>query len=146
MRRRANGASAQFFTGRVPWTRTASLPLDLGGPAPRRDALYKCARGHDFTVAFARDATPPAEWSCRTHGVGGHLEDSVPSGENATCDQPSKPKPGVPGKTHLEYVFERRSVPELEDLLDERLAALRNDRMTTTPAGGADHHDDTRAD
>ena len=83
--------------------------------APRRSVRYACPKGHEFDVPFAGDAEPPAVWECRLHG-----------GESKVVDG-SEPEPrrAKPPRTHWDMLLERRSVPELEELLTERLAELR---------------------
>ncbi|HEY2766156.1 MAG TPA: RNA polymerase-binding protein RbpA [Pseudonocardiaceae bacterium] len=86
--------------------------------APRRSVLYACPKGHDFEVPFADDAEPPMNWECRLHGNESKLIDGV---------EP-EPKKIKPPRTHWDMLLERRSIPELEQLLDERLSELRGRR------------------
>ena len=86
--------------------------------APRRPALYACPKGHDFTVSFADDVELPIVWECRLHGSESRLCDGV---------EP-EPKSSKPPRTHWDMLLERRSIPELEELLDERLSELRGRR------------------
>jgi hypothetical protein len=79
---------------------------------------YACPKGHDFEVPFADDAEPPATWECRLHGNESKLFDGVDL----------EPKKIKPPRTHWDMLLERRSIPELEELLDERLAELRGRR------------------
>ena len=86
--------------------------------APRRSAQYSCPKGHDFDVPFADDAEPPATWECRLHGNSSELLDGT---------QPEQKKVKPP-RTHWDMLLERRSIPDLEELLDERLTELRGRR------------------
>lgn len=86
--------------------------------APRRSVVYACPKGHDFTVSFADDAESPVIWECRLHGNESRLFDGA-------APEPKKIKPP---RTHWDMLMERRSVPELEALLDERLTELRGRR------------------
>lgn len=86
--------------------------------APRRSVVYGCPKGHDFTVSFADDAESPMVWECRLHGNEAALVDGI-------APEPKKMKPP---RTHWDMLIERRSVQQLEELLDERLTELRGRR------------------
>jgi hypothetical protein len=86
--------------------------------APRRSVVYACPKGHDFTVSFADDAESPMVWECRLHGNEASLVDGA-------APEPKKTKPP---RTHWDMLMERRSVQQLEELLDERLTELRGRR------------------
>ena len=86
--------------------------------APRRSVVYACPKGHDFSVSFADDAESPMVWECRLHGNEATLVDG-------TAPEPKKIKPP---RTHWDMLMERRSVQQLEELLDERLTELRGRR------------------
>jgi len=64
--------------------------------APRREVTYDCLNGHETRMPMAVDAELPATWECRTCGA-----------------------------THWDMLLERRSLDDLEDVLNERLAELR---------------------
>jgi len=83
--------------------------------APRQDVDYECPRGHAFTLPFADDADIPAGWECPRCGE---------VGQQVNAEQPEA-KPGKPVRTHWDMLLERRSIPELEQLLMERLELLR---------------------
>jgi hypothetical protein len=94
---------------------TASLESDRGVElAPRQDVSYDCPNGHTIVVPFAVEAEIPALWECRC-------------GAEAlrTATERPDPKPGRPQRTHWDMLLERRTVAELEALLDERLVLLR---------------------
>ena len=83
--------------------------------APRMQVDYVCAQGHDFSLTFAHDADIPSGWECPRCGAeglrrdGGSVEDKLVK----------------PARTHWDMLRERRSIPELEDILTERLELLR---------------------
>mgnify|MGYP001028190618 FL=1 len=86
--------------------------------APRRTATYLCPRDHEFLVPMADDAEVPPVWDCRMHGLESTLVDgSVPDG-----------KAVKPPRTHWDMLLERRSVEELEEILQERLDELKAKR------------------
>ena len=83
--------------------------------APRQDVEYACPSGHRFRMPFSVEAEVPMVWECRVCGaqalrVGGTLEEE---------------KHGKPARTHWDMLLERRSIPELEEVLAERLEVLR---------------------
>jgi len=83
--------------------------------APRQDVEYACPSGHRFRMPFSMEAEVPMVWECRVCGaqalrVGGTLEEE---------------KHGKPARTHWDMLLERRSIPELEEVLAERLEVLR---------------------
>ncbi|HEY8374669.1 MAG TPA: RNA polymerase-binding protein RbpA [Pseudonocardiaceae bacterium] len=86
--------------------------------APRRSVRYTCPKGHEFEVPFSDDAELPATWECRLHGLESRMVDG------------SEPevKKAKPPRTHWDMLLERRTIPELEQLLAERLEELRNRR------------------
>ena|SRR5215217_5594575 len=86
--------------------------------APRRMVRYACPKDHEFEVPFSHDAEIPPVWECRLHGAESHIIDG---GESEL----KKPKPP---RTHWDMLLERRSIPELEELLNERLAELKTRR------------------
>jgi hypothetical protein len=95
--------------------------------APRQDVEYACPSGHRFRMPFSVEADVPAVWECRVCGaqalrVGGVAEEE---------------KAGKPARTHWDMLLERRSIPELEEVLAERLEVLRH--------GGIGGHHGARA-
>jgi hypothetical protein len=84
-------------------------------PAPRNVAAYRCPRGHEFQVPFSEEAEIPATWECRLDGSAAELIDG-PAPES---------KKVKPPRTHWDMLMERRSVDELEQVLEERLDVLR---------------------
>lgn len=86
--------------------------------APRQEVAYDCPDGHTVMVTFAAEAEIPATWECRTCGAVAFRRDS----------ERAEPKKGKPQRTHWDMLLERRSIAELEELLEERLQLLRRDR------------------
>ena len=85
--------------------------------APRQVARYRTENGEEFEVPFADDAEIPGTWLCRNGLEGTLLEGNLP-----------EPKKVKPPRTHWDMLLERRSIPELEELLEERLALYREAR------------------
>ena len=84
-------------------------------PAARLVVTYDCPRGHTFTMPFSVEAEVPAKWECRVCGATAIGRD-IPLPEE---------KAVKPARTHWDMLLERRSIPELEELLEERLELLR---------------------
>ena len=84
--------------------------------APRVHARYDCPNGHVIRLPFAVDADMPPVWTCRLCGAEALLQDAT---------RP-EPKPGRRVRTHWDMLMERRTIPELEELLEERLDLLRS--------------------
>jgi hypothetical protein len=89
-------------------------------PAPRNVAAYRCDRGHEFTVPFAEEAEIPSTWDCRLDGSVAKLVDGP---------EPEAKKAKAP-RTHWDMLMERRSIADLEEVLEERLDVLRARRGT----------------
>jgi RNA polymerase-binding protein len=95
-----------------------------GSPDPEREddawptacsvAADSFPREHDFEVPFANDAEAPATWECRLHG-------SISKRVDGTEPEQKKAKPP---RTHWDMLLERRSMADLEVLLNERLELL----------------------
>ncbi|MBA2507807.1 MAG: RNA polymerase-binding protein RbpA [Nocardioidaceae bacterium] len=83
--------------------------------APRTQIAYDCTQGHEFSLVFAHDADVPSLWECPRCGAEGTRRDG-----GAIEDKLAKPV-----RTHWDMLRERRSIPELEDILTERLELLR---------------------
>lgn len=98
-----------------------SLENDEGvEPAARNVAEYHCPRGHVTRVPFSVEADVPALWECKC-------------GDEALLVDSERPdiKPTKHTRTHWDMLLERRSIAELEVLLDERLALLRAKQAPT---------------
>ena len=83
--------------------------------APRQTREYLCARGHQFEVPFAVDAEVPITWECKFDGTVARLVDG---------NEPEQKK-AKPPRTHWDMLLERRSMAELDDILNERLEEVR---------------------
>jgi len=83
--------------------------------AARRDVEFDCPQGHHFARTFAEEAELPTEWECPKCGQMARRSDGV---------QPEA-KETKPQRTHWDMLRERRSIPELEEILAERLDELR---------------------
>ena len=91
-------------------------------PAERLVITYDCPRGHATSVPFSTEAEEiPVLWECRC-------------GAEALQRSASRPedKPGRHVRTHWDMLMERRTVDDLEELLDERLGLLRQSRTRTS--------------
>ncbi|MFV0429053.1 MAG: RNA polymerase-binding protein RbpA, partial [Arachnia sp.] len=83
--------------------------------AQRNLVGFDCPKNHHFDVAFAIEAELPTEWECKKCGLMAVRSDgSVGEGKQAK-----------PQRTHWDMLRERRSIPELEDILAEQLTKLR---------------------
>lgn len=85
--------------------------------APRMMVRYRTDSGEVFEVPFAEDAELPGEWLCKNGQVGKLIE-----GEGTEA------KPVKPPRTHWDMLRERRSIDELDVLLEERVELLRKRR------------------
>lgn len=88
--------------------------------ADRFSAHYQCPNGHVFEVTFAQGATPPPTWECRC----GEAAELIGDAGDEDQDKPQKPQ-----RTHWDMLRERRSIDELEKLLNEQLALLRSGKL-----------------
>lgn len=90
---------------------------DHGKPLPRLRVSYWCAKGHETTPVFLKlpEDQIPLVWDCRKCG-GPASRDGEAAAADALDD-------GY--KSHLEYVKERRSDQDAEDVLAGALEKLR---------------------
>lgn len=86
-------------------------------PSDRQITTYVCDDGHRTELPFSVEAEIPGTWECRCGKLGKLLDGPDP-----------ETKAGKPVRTHWDMLLERRSVPELEELLEERLDLLRAKR------------------
>ena len=84
----------------------------------RQIVRYVCEQGHVSELPFSVEADVPGLWECGTCGAEAKLQDGP---------EPER-KPVKPVRTHWDMLLERRSIPELEELLQERLTLLRASR------------------
>lgn len=87
-------------------------------PAERLLVQYDCPRGHRTVVPFSVDAEDiPLTWDCRCGGTG-----------TVSSDVPNLAVPEDRAerhvRTHWDMLLERRTIADLEELLEERLALL----------------------
>ena len=98
-----------------------SLESDAGVAfVARREESYRCEDGHTFTVTFAEDAEAPAVWECKC----GKRAELIGGADGEDDEKAAKPQ-----RTHWDMLLERRSVEELQVLLDERLELLRQGKL-----------------
>lgn len=85
----------------------------------RAQHTYSCSTcGRDTVLTFAADAEVPDAWECRTCGA----EALLRIGDSTATVDHSADKAA---RTHWDMLLERRTIPELEELLEERLAFVR---------------------
>ncbi|QOR72460.1 RNA polymerase-binding protein RbpA [Ruania alkalisoli] len=86
--------------------------------APRVEAVYDCPDGRVIVIPFSAEAEIPPVWE-------------APGGGEALLRNATRPEPksGKPVRTHWDMLLERRTVAELEDLLNERLQLLRSGQL-----------------
>lgn len=86
--------------------------------AARVEAVYDCPDGRVLVIPFAEEAEIPPVWE-------------APGGGEALLRNAERPEPkaGKKQRTHWDMLLERRSIPELEDLLAERLELLRSGQL-----------------
>ncbi len=88
--------------------------------AARFAAQYQCPNGHDFTINLAAEAEAPATWECRC-GISADLVGNSIDEDNEKALKPQR--------THWDMLLERRSLEELEVLLQEQLGAYRSGEL-----------------
>lgn len=83
-------------------------------PAERLAITYVCPQGHRTVVPYFIEAEEiPYEWSCRCGQTAERPDTEAP-----------ETKPGRHIRTHWDMLLERRTIADLEELLQERLALL----------------------
>jgi RNA polymerase-binding protein len=87
--------------------------------APRQRVEYDCPNGHEFEIPMSEEAEIPFTWECPRCGATSHQRDA--SEPEAKAEKPAR--------THWDMLLERRSIPELEDILSERLELLRTGQI-----------------
>ncbi|MDR1808320.1 MAG: RNA polymerase-binding protein RbpA [Propionibacteriaceae bacterium] len=85
--------------------------------APRVSVSYACQNDHEFSLTFAEDAPAPGYWDCPRCGQVALRHDGTPA-------QGPQIKPA---RSHWDRLLQRRTIPELEALLAERLRELRHE-------------------
>lgn len=110
---------SRVFAGRVPWgAGQLAGEAEREQSAPIRRWAFECPAGHEFEVPFAHDAELPDTWDCRKHGRESQRLAALPESKKVK-----------PPRTHWDMLLERRSIGELEVLLDEALGKLRARRQ-----------------
>lgn len=83
----------------------------------RQITRYVCSNNHVSELPFSIEADVPPVWECRCGQEAKLVDGPEPEG-----------KPTKAARTHWDMLLERRSIPELEELLKERLELLRTSR------------------
>ena len=96
--------------------------------SPRKKSQYRTEDGTVFEVTFAAEADVPETWESPRTGLEGRL-----IGEDGGLVQSVVVETKAP-RTHWDMLLERRTRPELEELLQERLELLRARRGQTKSA------------
>jgi hypothetical protein len=86
-------------------------------PAPRQQVEYRTADGESILVTFSTEAEVPPVWTTKTGREAVLVNGEAPDHSH---DKPQR--------THWDMLLERRSVEELEVILEDRLTALRERR------------------
>ena len=98
---------------------TQSMETTIGAElAERSNVTYDCPNGHAITMPFSVEADIPGVLDCHCWAVALVRHGDAPE---------FKVQRHV--RTHWDMLRERRSIPELEQLLDERLLLLRAGRV-----------------
>lgn len=101
---------------------TQSLETEAGIQlAPRFDAIYDLPDGRVIVVPFSAEAEIPQTWEA-IDGTLGVLRNAEGAEEEAKSERKQR--------THWDMLMERRTIAELEVLLDERLELLRSRRRS----------------
>ncbi len=90
--------------------------------AERITARYRAEDGSEFDVIFSEDAEVPVRWENPRTGQSGILLDAAGKPVEEEHSEERAPR------THWDMLLERRTIPELEELLQERLEILRAQR------------------
>jgi len=85
--------------------------------AERQLVSYVCPNRHRLEVPFSVEAEVPATWECKfCGGTAAKANAASVAGQALRVKAP---------RTHWDMLLERRSIPELEVILQERLDLLR---------------------
>ncbi|QPK82107.1 RNA polymerase-binding protein RbpA [Schaalia sp. ZJ405] len=88
--------------------------------ADRFTVRYLCSNGHEFVVTLSTEATVPATWECRCGGAAELIGET---------EEDEDQKPIKPVRTHWDMLRERRSLEELDIVLQEQLTMYREGRL-----------------
>jgi hypothetical protein len=86
-------------------------------PAPRQRVEYRCEDGEQVFVTFSSEAEIPPVWVSKTGKEALLVDGERPDTSNDKAV-----------RTHWDMLLERRSLPELEQILEDRLTILRERR------------------
>ena len=104
---------------------TSDVGIELEDRVVTTFSCSQCESG--FTVPFAAEAEIPDAWVCSSCGA-----EAIRAGAKVKS---GSQEPEKVGKTPYEMLLERRSVDELELILEERLSYLRARRGLDQDAG-----------
>ena len=100
-----------------------SLTDDLVEPAETQTVTYKCPAMHVFAIRlFAEAEIVPRRWDCPTCGAAAYTDYA------AAGEMPVTGRVIASPKTPWQQLRQRRTIAELETLLEERLQLLRASR------------------
>ena len=88
--------------------------------AERQMITYECPLAHVVVIPMALEAEIPQTWECPECGQVAALR-----GE----DEPESDEPKKTPRTHWDMLLERRSIEELNEVLQEQLALLREGKL-----------------
>lgn len=89
----------------------------------RQTVTFRTEDGEEFTVTFMAGVELPYDWrSPRTSNIGRRLDSK---GKPIQGVDPNAPTPTPPTVTHWEQLMKRRTIEELEVILEERIAEMR---------------------
>lgn len=89
----------------------------------RQNVTFRTADGEEFVVTFMAGVELPYDWrSPRSSNIGRRLD---AKGKPIQGDDPNAPAPIAPTVTHWEQLMKRRTIEELEVILQERIIAMR---------------------
>jgi hypothetical protein len=95
--------------------------------AERLAVAYQCPEGHRTVVPYSVEAEEiPYEWTCRCGRTAVRPDVEAP-----------EPKPERHQRSHWDMLLERRTIADLEELLQERLALLHDQQGLTALAKSA---------
>ncbi len=89
----------------------------------RQNVTFRTEDGEEFTVTFMAGVELPYDWrSPRTSHIGRRLD---AKGKPIEGDDPNAPAPAAPTVTHWEQLMKRRTIQELEVILEDRITEMR---------------------
>lgn len=98
---------------------TQSLESEAGVVlAERNKHTYRCVDNHETEMVFAAEAELPQTWQCKSCGAVATLLNEGNLVELEDSDEKV-------ARTHWEMLLERRSIEELDEILQERLEDIR---------------------